>query len=72
MIEIERLFLPAKCFNTNLVQFLPSYYAIISNMHVCSFMCTISKVHRRASETVLHARKIIIYEGLMVGNIRLT
>ena len=35
--EIERPFLAAKGFSTNLVQFLTSYYVIIGSMHVCSF-----------------------------------
>ena len=35
MTEIERSFLAAKGFNTDLVQFLP-LYVIISNMYVCS------------------------------------
>ena len=70
MTEIERPFLAAKCFNTNLVQCLPPYFVIISNMHVCSLACTISHLHRRAPKTVLRARKlvyekIIIYEGLL-------
>ena len=34
-------------------------------MHVFSFTCTTSQVHGRAVKTVLLARKIIIYEGLM-------
>ena len=33
-------------------------------MHVCSFTCTTSHVHGRASKTVLHAWNII-YEGLL-------
>ena len=36
---IERLFLAAKGFNTNLAQFLLPYHVIFSNMHVCSFTC---------------------------------
>ena len=32
MTEIERSFLAAKGFNTNLVQYLPLYY-VISNVH---------------------------------------
>ena len=63
-------FLAAKGFNTNLVQCLPLFYVIISNMHVCSFICIISHVHRHASKTVLCTQnlvseKIIIYEGLL-------
>ena len=39
--------------------------------YVCSLACTISYVHRGASNSVLHAqnlvyKKIIIYEGLIV------
>ena len=34
------LFLAAKGFNTNLVQFLLLYHVIVSNMHVYSFVCT--------------------------------
>ena len=37
MTEIERLFLAAKSFNTNLVLCLPPYHAIINKVHVCSF-----------------------------------
>ena len=37
--EIEMPFLAVKGFNTNLVQFLPLYHVIISNMHVCSVRC---------------------------------
>ena len=62
--EIGRSLLAGKGFNTNLVQFLPPYH-VISNVHVCSFTCTISHVHGRAPGMVLHARKIIIYEGLI-------
>ena len=51
-------------FYTNLVQFLPQYHVIISKVHVYSFACTISHVHRRAPKTALRAIKIIIYEGL--------
>ena len=70
MTKIERPFLAAKGFNTNLVQCLPPYYVIISNVHVCSFTRTISHVNRSAPKTVLHARnlvyeKIIIFEGLL-------
>ena len=70
MTEIERPFLVAKGFNTNLVQCLPPYYFIFSNEHVCSFTCTISDVHRCAPKTVLHAQNlvyeiIIIYEDLL-------
>ena len=70
MTEIERPFLAAKGFNTNLVQCLPPYFVIISNMHVCSLTYTISHLHRCAPKTILRARKlvyeiIIIYEGLL-------
>ena len=34
MTEIERPSLATKCFNTNLVQYLPLCYVIISNVHV--------------------------------------
>ena len=37
MTKIERLLLAPMGFNSNLVQFLPLYYVIISNVHVCSF-----------------------------------
>ena len=57
--EIERPFLAAKGFNTNLVQFLPKHHVIISNVDVCSFMCTISYVHGRASKTVSGARNLV-------------
>ena len=70
MSEIERPFLVAKGFNTNSVQCLPLYYVIISKVHICSFTCTISHMHRCAPKMVLHAqnlvyKKIIIYEGLL-------
>ena len=70
MTEIEGPFLAAKGFNTNLVQYLPPFYVIISNVHVCSLTCTISHVHRRAPKTVLRAQnlvyeKIITYEDLL-------
>ena len=70
MTELERLFLAAKGFNTNLVQCLPPYYVIISNVHICSFTCMLSHVHRHTPKMVLHVRnlmleKIIIYEGLL-------
>ena len=63
--EMERDFLANKGFNTNLVHFLPPYHVIISNMHVCSYMGTISHIHQRA---VFRARKltIIIYEGMFL------
>ena len=67
MTKIERLLLAAKGFNTNLVQCLPSYYVIVSNVHVYFFTCRISHMHRHAPKTVLPAlnfvyKKIIIYE----------
>ena len=70
MTKIERPFLAAKGFNTNLLQCLPLYCIIVSNVHVCSFACRISHVHKRAPKTVLPAlnfvyEKIIIYEGLL-------
>ena len=70
MTEIEKLFLAAKGFNNNLVQCLPLYYVIISNVHVCSFMSTISHVHRHTPKTVSRAQnlvceKVIIYKGLL-------
>ena len=57
--EIERPFSTAKGFNTNLVQFLPPCYVITSNVHVCSFACTIFHVHGRAPKTVLEARNLV-------------
>ena len=59
--EIERPFLPAKGFNANLVQFLNFYRRIMLLLITC--MSAIYG-HGRAPKTVLHARKIIIYEGL--------
>ena len=50
--EIERLFLAAKGFNTNLVQiskFLSLYHIAISNVLVCSFTDIISDIHGRHS-----------------------
>ena len=41
----------------NLGQFLSLHHVIISNMHICSFMCTISHMHKRAP-------KMVLYEGL--------
>ena len=61
--ETERPFLSVKGFNTPLVHFLPKYYVIISNMHVCSFACTIFHVHGRAPKMVLCARNLA-YEKL--------
>ena len=70
MTEIERPFLVARRFNTNLVQCVPPYFVIISNMHVRSLTRTIFHLHRRALKSVLHARKLmyeknIIYEDLL-------
>ena len=45
MTKIEKPFLAAKGFNTNVVQCLPPYYVIISNVHVYFFTFTISQVH---------------------------
>ena len=61
--EIGRLFLAAKGFNANLVQFLLAYHVVISNVHVSSFMCTISQMHRCAPKMVLHAQNLV-YEKL--------
>ena len=61
--EIERPFLAGKGFDASLVQFLLLDHIVISNVHVCSFTSTISLVHGRAPKTVLHERKILIYEG---------
>ena len=46
--EIERPFLASKYLNTNLVKFLLPFHVVISNVHFCSFTCTISDVHRRS------------------------
>ena len=62
-IEREKPLLAAKAFDTNLVQLLPPYHVIISNVQVCSFMCTISHVHGRAPKTVLRAQNLA-YEKL--------
>ena len=43
--EIERPFLATKGVNTNLVQYLPLYHVIISNVDVCSFIFAIFHVH---------------------------
>ena len=58
MTEIERPFLTAKGFNPNLVQFLPQYHVIISNVHVSPFTCTISHEHGRTPKTILHAQNL--------------
>ena len=62
-IEIERTFLAVKRFNTNLVQCLSLHHAIISNVHVCCFLCTISHVQGCAPKTVLHVQNLV-YEKL--------
>ena len=49
--EIERLFLTAKSFNINLVQFLMLYHDIISKLHVCSFTYTSAATHANKSAT---------------------
>lgn len=61
---LERPFLHAKGFNTNLVQFLMQYHVITSKVHVYSSTCIIFHVHGSAHKTVLCVRKILIYEGL--------
>ena len=70
MTEIERVFLAAKGFATNLVQCLPPYYVIISTVHICPFTCTTFHAHRRAPKSVLCARnllykKFVIHEDLL-------
>ena len=70
MSEIERSILADKVFNANLVQCLAPDFVIISNVHICSLICTISHVYMRPPKTVLHAlslvyEKIIIYECLL-------
>ena len=60
MTEIERPFLAAKDFNTNLIRFLPLYHVIISNMHVCSFTCMLSHTHICAPKMVLHAQNLVL------------
>ena len=57
--EIERSFLAAKGFNTNLVQFLPLYHVIISIVLVFSFTCTISHMRGHAPKTILHAQSVV-------------
>ena len=37
MTKIERLFVAAIVFNTNLLKFLPPYHVIISNIHLKQF-----------------------------------
>ena len=60
---MEKLILAANNFNTNLGQFLPPYYVTISNVHICSFTCTIYHKHGRAPKTVFRARNLV-YEKL--------
>ena len=55
----EKPFKAVKGFNTKLALFLRSYYAIINNLHVCSFTYPISHAHGRASKTVLRARNLV-------------
>ena len=57
-----RQFLVVKGFNANLVQFLLPYH-VISNMHVCSFMCAFSHLQGHTPKMVLHAQNLI-YEKL--------
>ena len=52
-------FLAVKGFNTNLVQYQLPYHVIIINVHVCSFMGTISHVYGCAPKTVLHVQNIV-------------
>ena len=59
MIEIERPFFVAKCFNTNLVQFLTPNHVIQNNMQVCSFTSTISHMYRRAPKTSWHVQNLV-------------
>ena len=59
MTKTESPFLAAKGFNTNLVQFLSPCHVIISNVHVCSFMCTTFLVHGRPPKTVLRAQNLV-------------
>ena len=56
--EIERLFIDAKGFDTNLVQFLPPYHVINSNVHIGSFPRMISHMHRNAPKMVLCAQNL--------------
>ena len=55
---MERPFLAAKNFNADLVQFLPPFYGIISNVHVSCFTC--KEVH--LNRFCVH--KKLIHEGL--------
>ena len=70
MTETERPFLAAKGFNANLIQCIPLYYVIISNVHLFSFMCTVFHMYRYAPKMVLCAQNLVyektkIYEGLL-------
>lgn len=69
MTEIERLFLAAYGFNTNLVDFLPPYNVIISNVRICSFTGLISPTLAQTCTcfacTKFCIQKIIIYEVLI-------
>ena len=55
---MERSFLTAKGFNTNLVYFILPYHVVVSNVPVCSFMGMISHVHEHVPKMVLHARNL--------------
>ena len=57
--EIEGPVLASESFNASLVQFLPPYHIIISNVHVFYFTFTISHVHGRTPKTVLRARSLL-------------
>ena len=58
MTKIERPFLAAKGFNTNLVQCLPPFYVISSNVHVCSFTCTRCAPKRFCVRDILCKKKL--------------
>ena len=69
--ETGRPFVAAQGFDINLVHFLQPYHFSVRNMHVCSFIGTISHMNGRAPKTILHAqnlvyKKIVIYEGLIL------
>ena len=59
MTKIERLFVAAIVFNTNLLKFLPPYHVIISNIHICFFKGMISHMHRHAPKTVSWAQNFV-------------
>ena len=66
--EIERAFLAAKNFNTNLEKLLTLYYVIISNVHVCFYVHNFPRA-RTCTENDFacaksSAQKIMIYEDL--------